>query len=143
MIGILRLAFKLLVNDKGKFAALLLGITFAVFLTVFVTSMFAGLMRNASATVINVGAKLWVMDPAVTSPASNIPLPDYVLDAVRSIDGVAYAVPIYSGTALVKLRDGTYQAAAVVGSTTTACSAGPNSSRGTSPTSAPRTRSWS
>ena len=42
MSGILRLAFKLLVNDRGKFTALLIGITFAVFLTVFVTSMFAG-----------------------------------------------------------------------------------------------------
>lgn len=31
MKGILKIAFKLLVNDKGKFAALLMGITFAVF----------------------------------------------------------------------------------------------------------------
>ena len=31
MRGILKIAYKLLVNDKGKFAALLLGITFAVF----------------------------------------------------------------------------------------------------------------
>ena len=32
MFGILRLAYKLLVNDKAKFTALLIGITFAVFL---------------------------------------------------------------------------------------------------------------
>ena len=32
MLGILTIAYKLLVNDKGKFAALLLGITFSVFL---------------------------------------------------------------------------------------------------------------
>jgi putative ABC transport system permease protein len=115
MIGILRLAFKLLVNDQGKFAALLIGITFAVFLTVFVTSMFSGLLHNASATVINVGAKLWVMDPAVNTPANSIPMPDYVLDAVRSINGVGYAVPVYSGTGLVRLRNGIYQAATVVG----------------------------
>ncbi len=42
-------------------------------------------------------------------------MPDYVLDAVRSIDGVKYAVPLYSGAALLKLRDGTYQAANVIG----------------------------
>lgn len=36
--------------------------------------------------------------------ASSIGMPDYVLDAVRSVDGVKYAVPLYSGTALVKLR---------------------------------------
>ncbi len=34
MPGILRLAFKLLVNDSAKFTALLIGITFAVFLIV-------------------------------------------------------------------------------------------------------------
>jgi len=42
-------------------------------------------------------------------------MPDYVLDAVRSIEGVRYAVPLYSGSALVKLRDGTYQAVTVLG----------------------------
>ena len=48
MKGILRIAFKLLVNDKGKFAALLLGITFAVFLMVQMTSMFAGVLKRSS-----------------------------------------------------------------------------------------------
>jgi putative ABC transport system permease protein len=38
-----------------------------------------------------------------------------VLAAVRSIPGVNYAVPLYSGGALVKLTDGTYQAVTVIG----------------------------
>ncbi|HET6471492.1 MAG TPA: ABC transporter permease [Pseudomonadales bacterium] len=115
MKGYIRLAYKLLVNDRAKFAALLVGITFAVFLMVQMTSMFAGVLNRSSSTVINVGAKVWVMDPAVTNPAGNIPMPDTVLDAVRSIDGVRYAVPLFSGGALVKLRDGTYQAATILG----------------------------
>ena len=115
MSGILKIAYKLLVNDKGKFAALLVGITFAVFLMVMMTSMFAGILHRSSATVLNVGAKLWVMDPAVNTPANSIPMPDYVLDAVRSINGVTYAVPLYYGGALVKLRDGTYQSVTVLG----------------------------
>jgi len=113
--GILKIAYKLLVNDKGKFAALLVGITFAVFLMVMMTSMFAGILHRSSATVLNVGAKLWVMDPAVNTPANSIPLPDYVLDAARSINGVKYAVPLYSGGALVKMRDGVYQSVTVLG----------------------------
>ena len=115
MNGILKIAFKLLVNDKGKFAALLVGITFAVFLIVMMTSMFAGILYHASATVINVGAKIWVMDPAVNTPANVIPMPAYILDAVRSISGVKYAVPLYSGGALVKLRNGFYQGVTVLG----------------------------
>jgi putative ABC transport system permease protein len=113
--GILKIAYKLLVNDKGKFTALLVGITFAVFLMVMMTSMFAGILHRSSATVHNVGAKLWVMDPAVNTPANSIPMPDYVLDAVRSINGVKYAVPLYSGGALVKLRSGVYQSVTVIG----------------------------
>jgi putative ABC transport system permease protein len=115
MPGLLRIGYKLLVNDRGKFAALIVGITFAVFLMIMMTSMFSGILRRSAATVTNVGATIWVMDPAVNNVLSTIPLPDYVLDAVRSIDGVNYAVPLYSGAALVKLRNGTYQAASVIG----------------------------
>nr|WP_202608364.1 ABC transporter permease [Burkholderia pseudomallei] len=105
----------MLVNDSAKFTALLVGITFAVFLMVEMTSLFAGILDKSSSTVINVGAKMWVMDPGVQTIASSIGMPAYVLDAVRSVDGVKYAVPIYSGGALVKLADGTYQAVTVIG----------------------------
>jgi putative ABC transport system permease protein len=116
MKQLLILAYKLLVNDKGKYTALLVGTTFSVFLIVQMTSSFAGILTKASATVINVGAKMWVMDPAATNTVfGSIPMPDYVLDAVRSINGVKYAVPLYVGSALLKLRDGTYQSATVIG----------------------------
>jgi putative ABC transport system permease protein len=115
MRGILHIAYKLLVNDRAKYAALLVGITFAVFLMIEMTSLFAGILMRSSATVINIGASIWVMDPAIQTVANTIPLPDYVLDEVRSIPGVKYAVPLYSGAALLKLHDGTYQAANVIG----------------------------
>lgn len=113
--GILRIAYELLVNDRGKFSALLIGISFAVFLMIMMTSMFAGVLDRSAATITNIGASVWIMDPAVNTPANSIPLPDYMLDAVRSIDGVRYAVPLYSAGALVKLRDGTYQPVNVIG----------------------------
>jgi putative ABC transport system permease protein len=113
--GIVKLAFKLLVNDTAKFTALLLGITFAVFLMMFVTSMFVGVLNHASATVINIGSTIWVMDPAVQTVANTVGIPDYVLDAVRSMHGVKYAVPLYSGGGLAKLPDGTYQTVNIIG----------------------------
>ncbi len=115
MIGILKLAYKLLVNDKAKFTALLVGITFAVFLMIQMTAMFAGILTRSSATVFNLGASMWIMDPAVQTVANTIGMPDYVLDAARSMQGVSYAVPVYSGGALVRLADGTYQSVTVVG----------------------------
>ena len=115
MGGILHIAYKLLVNDRPKYLALLVGITFAVFLMIEMTSLFAGILMRASATVINIGASIWVMDPSIQTVANTIPLPNYVLDEVRSIPGVKYAVPLYSGAALLRLPDGSYQAANIVG----------------------------
>jgi putative ABC transport system permease protein len=63
MYGVLKIAYKLLVNDRAKFAALL-------------------------ATVINIGAKIRVMDPAVQTVANAIPMPDFVLGEVRSIPNI-------------------------------------------------------
>jgi putative ABC transport system permease protein len=115
MNGIVKLAYKLLVNDRAKFSALLVGITFAAFLMVQMLALFAGILSRSSATVLNIGASMWVMDPAVQTVQNSIGMPDYILDAVRSIQGVDYAVPLYSGGALVKLSNGTYQSVTVLG----------------------------
>ena len=113
--GILRIGFKLLVNDKPKFSALLIGIIFTVYLMLQMTAMFSGILNRAYSTVTNIGATMWVMDPAVNTAASPIPMPDYMLDAVRSMDEVSYAVPLFIGGALVKLQSGAYQSVNVVG----------------------------
>ncbi|MGA9717460.1 MAG: hypothetical protein WBQ79_04200 [Acidobacteriaceae bacterium] len=55
------------------------------------------------------------MDPAVNTVANTLGLPDYTLDAVRSMRDVKYAVPLFSGGALVKLEDGQYQPVTVIG----------------------------
>ena len=93
----------------------LIGITFAVFLMMQMTAMFAGILNRAYSTVTNIGATMWIMDPAVNTASSSFPLPAYLLDAVRSIDGVLYAVPLFIGGAQVRLASGTYQSVAVIG----------------------------
>jgi putative ABC transport system permease protein len=72
-------------------------------------------LNHSSSMVTNVGAPVWVMDPAVQNVATSIGMPDYVLDAVRSMRGVKNAVPLYSSGSLVKLPDGTYQPVTVIG----------------------------
>ena len=113
--GIMRIGFKLLVNDKAKFSALLIGITFAVFLMMQMTAMFAGILNRAHSDITNIGAEMWVMDPSVHNVTSPIPMPDYLLDAVRSMEGVNYAVPLFMGGGLIKLDNGTYQGVNVIG----------------------------
>jgi putative ABC transport system permease protein len=63
MSGILKIACKLLINDRAKFAALLVGITFAVFLMVEMTSLFAGILSRSSSTVINSCATVHTRPP--------------------------------------------------------------------------------
>jgi putative ABC transport system permease protein len=113
--GLLQIALKLLANDRGKFFTLIIGVTFAVFLMMQMTSVFAGIMKRSAANIINMGAKVWVMDPSVRIMSDNIPLPNYVLDEVRSIPGVKYAVPVYIGGGLVKLSTGQYQSVSIIG----------------------------
>ncbi len=128
--GILRIGFKLLVNDKAKFSALLIGITFAVFLMVQMTAMFAGILNRASSTVNNIGAPMWIIDPAVFTPTSSIPMPSYLLDAVRSIDGISYAVPLFVGGAQLKLDSGVIQSVTVIGLDDTSLFGRPELERG-------------
>ena len=104
MDGLLQIALKLLANDRGKFFTLIIGITFAVFLMMQMTSVFSGVMYRSAATIFNIGAKMWVMDPSVNIQSDNIPMPDYILDAVRSIKGVKYAAPLYSGSGLSQIN---------------------------------------
>lgn len=113
--GLFAIALKLLVNDQTKFYSVVIGITFAVFLILQMTSMFAGILQRSSATVANVGASIWVMDPGVQTVSSSIPMPAYVQDAVRSLDGVRYAVPLYLGGGQVKLPTGVYQGVTIIG----------------------------
>lgn len=115
MFSLFQIALKLLINDRGKFFTLIVGITFAVFLMMQMTSVFSGIMKRSAATLINIGAKMWIIDPSVNIQSENIPLPNYILDAIRSIKGVSYAVPIYSGGGLIKLKSGKYQSATIIG----------------------------
>jgi putative ABC transport system permease protein len=115
MSGMFKIALKLLISDRAKFAAPIVGITFAIFLIVQLTSIFSGVLSKASANVINIGARIWVVDPSVNNPLNAIPMPDYVLDAVRSMDGVKYAVHLYSGVGLVRLKSGGYQPSTILG----------------------------
>jgi putative ABC transport system permease protein len=113
--GIFKIGFKLLVNDKPKFSALLIGITFAVFLMMQMTAMFAGILNRAYSTLTNIGGAVWVMDPGVNTVTSPIPMPDSVLDFVLSLDGVSSAAPLFIGGTMVKLDNGTNEGVTIVG----------------------------
>src|SRR3981081_658229 len=94
-----RLALKMLIGDRTKYAGLLFGITFTSFLVTFAASYFCGFMtRGFSLIAENPTADVWVMDPAVESVEQTTNLPDSALNRVRSVEGVLSAVPLALST---------------------------------------------
>lgn len=112
----LRVAVKMLIGDRIKYAGLLLGIAFMSFLVTFAGSYFAGFMTRGFALVAeNPRTDVWVMDPAVRSVEPNINLPSSAVDRVRSVEGVSTAAPLVLGAADVRFPNGRFQSFQVIG----------------------------
>jgi putative ABC transport system permease protein len=60
-------------------------------------------------------ADIWVMDPKVQFVDDVKPLQDTQLYRVRSVDGVAWAIPLYKGQLRARLDDGNFQNVIVYG----------------------------
>ena len=111
-----RVALKMLIGDRVKYAGLLLGIAFTSFLVTFAGSYFAGFMTRGFALIAeNPRTDVWVMDPAVRSVEPTTNLPPSALDRVRSVEGVATAVPLALGTADVRFPNGRFQSFQIIG----------------------------
>jgi putative ABC transport system permease protein len=106
----LRLALKMLVGDRTKYAGLLFGITFTSFLVTFAFSYFCGFMTRGFALIAeNQFADVWVMDPAVESAEQTTNMPNSALDRVRSVEGVLSALPLALSTAEARFPNGRFQ----------------------------------
>lgn len=112
----LRVAVKMLLGDRVKYAGLLFGITFTSFLVTFAGSYFAGFMTQGFALIAeNPRTDVWVMDPAVRSIEPTTNMPSSALDRVRSVEGVSNAVPLALGMADIRFPNGRFQSFQVIG----------------------------
>jgi putative ABC transport system permease protein len=111
----MRLALKMLFGDTAKYLMLVVGIFFATFLIAQQTSVFFGLMNWTRATLINVPAPLWVVDSQVEQVNETNPLRDTDVARVRSVDEVAWAMPLYSGIQRVRLENGKFKVIQLIG----------------------------
>jgi putative ABC transport system permease protein len=131
----LRVALKMLMGDRAKYAGLLSGIAFTSFLVTFAASYFCGFMTRGFALIAeNPAADVWVMDPAVGSAERTANMPASALDRVRSVEGVASAVPLALGTAEVRIPDGRFQPFQVIGVDDATLASVPALKDGASPT---------
>ena len=111
-----RVAVEMLLYDKTKFFGLLIGVAFTAFLVTFAMGYFAGFMTRGFALVSeNPSAKVWVMDPAVSSTEATINMSDSSLDIVRGVEGVKYATPLYLGDVTARYANGRFQSFQTIG----------------------------
>ena len=110
-----RLALRMLFGDHAKYLMLISGITFATILMAQGAALFCGLMSWTFAPLRNIRAPVWVADPLVEQVNDNKPLRDTDVNRVRSVDGVAWAVPVYQGNAQARLLNGSSKLVTLVG----------------------------
>jgi putative ABC transport system permease protein len=97
----------MLTGDRVKFFGLVFGVTFATFLMSQQVSVFVGIVRRAASQIVDVrDAGIWVMDPRVRHFDEAPGLPRGVLQRVRSVDGVEWAVQFYKGQVLARIESG-------------------------------------
>jgi len=111
----IRIALKMLFGDRGKYLMLISGITFATLLMTQGMSLFCGLMTWTFSTVRNVRVPVWVADPEVEQCNDNKPMRDTDTTRVRSVEGVAWAVPLFQSLAMASLPDGTSKMITLIG----------------------------
>jgi putative ABC transport system permease protein len=100
------IALKMLFGERAKYAMLVSGICFSTILMTQGLALFFGILGFSYATMQNVRAPIWVIDPLVQQAGDNQPLRDTDIDRVRSVEGVAWAAPLYVGLAQARLLEG-------------------------------------
>ncbi len=110
-----RLALKMLFGDTTKYLMLIMGLFLATFLIAQQSAVFCGLMMWTTSTLKNVPAPIWVVETKVQQVNETNPMRDTDVGLVRSVDGVAWAMPLYSGIQRVRQPDGSFKIIQLIG----------------------------
>lgn len=111
-----RVAIKMLVGDRAKYLAIIMGIGFASMLITQQEAIFVGIMSRTFSAISDLGyPDLWVMDSKVQFIDDVKPLQDTQLYRVRGVEGVEWAVPLYKGLLKARLSNGNFQTCNLLG----------------------------
>lgn len=97
------IALQMLYGDQPKHALLISGVAFSVVLMAQGLAMFFGIIGFSSAMLDNIRASIWVVMPTVEQVEDNQLMKDTDVDRVRSVEGVAWAAPLFVGNAQGRL----------------------------------------
>ncbi len=109
------LALKMLLGDRAKYAMLVGGLTFAALLMTQQCAVFFGLLSWTTSHMRNMRASIWVVDPKVEQINEIKPMRDTDVNRVRSVTGVAFAMPLYTGVIQARIADGSFKPVEMIG----------------------------
>ncbi len=110
------IAWKMLVGNRVKYLGIVFGVVFAAVLIAQQASIFCGLMSLTVSQIRDVeGPGIWVMNPNVQYVDDIKPMADTELFRVKSVPGVAWAVPFYKGLGRARLPEGSYEQMIILG----------------------------
>lgn len=109
------IALKMLIGDRARYIMLVSALAFAALLMTQQIGVFIGLMYWTTAVIRNTDVPIWVMDAKVEQVNDPSPLRDIDLSRVRSVSGVAWAVPFYVAMQQARLADGRYKDVLLIG----------------------------
>jgi putative ABC transport system permease protein len=106
----------MLVGDRAKYIGIVMGLTFASFLITQQASIFVGLMTRAYGFISDIPlVDIWVMDPQVKFIDATKSIQSQQLHRVRSIPGVAWAMPLMKSFMEARLSNGIVEIVNVIG----------------------------
>lgn len=116
MAGLFYVAIRMLIGDKLKYYGLVAGLAFSSFLIAQQASIFTGYAARTTAWLKDTAAAdLWIMDPQVEFTEDSKSMSLSVLNRVRGVDGVAWAVPMFKGYVKMRLPEGSLHQVRVIG----------------------------
>src|ERR1035438_8519395 len=121
-----RIALRMLIGDTGKYLGIVAGVMFASLLIIQQMAMFAGILTQIYSGITAAHADIWVMDPKVKSIDDSKPMTDGELGRVRSVEGVAWAMPLYKGSTSARLENGDTEGVSLYGIDDTTFAGGPS-----------------
>lgn len=111
----IQIALKMLLRDRKKYFILISAIVLSTCLVTIQTAIFIGSMRLINTLLLNTRAPIWVVSPQTGNVLHLIPLSDNEINAVRSVNGVKWAMPFFALTLDARTQSGEYTPIELVG----------------------------
>lgn len=112
----LNIAWKMLAGDRARYFGIVFSLAFTALLITQQGATMVAIFRSTTTFIDQIGGiDMWVTDPKSEYVDDIKAMNDIAVYRVRSVPGVAWAVPLYKGSISARLPDGRSQSVQLIG----------------------------